>query len=274
MESISLNLTQWHRRQRRAKGEGNFLYVRYADDFVVLCNGTKAEALAMKEELREFLCTKGLTLSEEKTKVTHITEGFRFLGYQIIREIGGSGNMVPKVLIPEDTMKKFEEVFWGMAHWLGRKFKLSMPKVMRRDRRDNTIGYKTSTLVMPTDFKATRLLLKTWHNPYIASEQIIREELFTWDDLWSGDETRHGRMDLREEVIQLKGTTCVLNLPGICESNGNPLHPSEVEIHHDPARKRFKVKTEADRMKHLHPVCTSCHRARTKTDRKGLSRMT
>jgi hypothetical protein len=230
MESISLNLTQWHRRQRRAKGEGNFLYVRYADDFVVLCNGTKAEALAMKEELREFLCTKGLTLSEEKTKVTHITEGFRFLGYQIIREIGGSGNMVPKVLIPEDTMKKFahkmrrifapnthhdstrakisaanavirgwcnyyraissprdpfrkldEEVFWGMAHWLGRKFKLSMPKVMRRDRRDNTIGYKTSTLVMPTDFKATRLLLKTWHNPYIASEQIIREELLV---LW------------------------------------------------------------------------------------------
>src|SRR5215510_13341670 len=76
-------------------------------DFVVLCNGTKAEALAMKEELKDFLSTKGLTLSEEKTKVTHITEGFRFLGYQIIREIGGSGNMVPKVLIPEDTMKKF-----------------------------------------------------------------------------------------------------------------------------------------------------------------------
>ena len=56
--------------------------------FVVLCNGTKAEALAMKEELKEFLSTKGLTLSEEKTKITHITEGFKFLGYQIIREIG------------------------------------------------------------------------------------------------------------------------------------------------------------------------------------------
>ena len=323
MESTSLNLTPWQRRQRRAKGKGNFLYVRYADDFVVLCNGTEAEARAMKEELKELLRTMGLTLSEEKTKITHITEGFRFLGYRITREIGGGGNMVPKVLIPEDTMKKFahkmrrtfapsthhdsiraklsaanavirgwcnyyratssprdpfrkldNEVFWGMSHGLGRKFKLRMPNVMRKYRRENTIGYKTLTLAMPTDFKAKRLMLKTWHNPYTAQEQIIREALFTWDDLWSGDEDRHGRMDLREEVIALKGTVCVLHLPDICESNGQPLHPSEVEIHHDPARKRFKIKTEADRMKHLHPVCTSCHRAKTKIDRKVLSRMT
>jgi hypothetical protein len=207
MESTSLNLTQWQRRQRRAKGKGNFLYVRYADDFVVLCNGTEAEARAMKEELKELLGTMGLTLSEEKTKITHITEGFRFLGYRITREIGGSGNMVPKVLIPEDTMKKFahkmrrifapnthhdsihakisaanavirgwcnyyratssprdpfrkldNEVFWGMAHWLGRKFKLRMTKVMEKYRRDNTIGYKTWTRAMPTDFKANRLM--------------------------------------------------------------------------------------------------------------------
>ena len=39
----------------------------------------------MKEELGGFLSTMGLTLSEEKTKVTHITEGFDFLGYRIIR---------------------------------------------------------------------------------------------------------------------------------------------------------------------------------------------
>jgi RNA-directed DNA polymerase len=73
MESRYLNLTSKERFTRRKKGIGNYLYVRYADDFVVLCNGTKAEALAMKEELKELLSTMGLTLSEEKTKVTHIT---------------------------------------------------------------------------------------------------------------------------------------------------------------------------------------------------------
>jgi len=40
MESISLNLTMYQRHRRRVKGKGNFLYVRYADDFVVLCNGS------------------------------------------------------------------------------------------------------------------------------------------------------------------------------------------------------------------------------------------
>jgi RNA-directed DNA polymerase len=49
-------------------------------DLVVLCNGTKAQALDMKEELKDILDHMGLKLSEEKTKVTHITEGFKFLG--------------------------------------------------------------------------------------------------------------------------------------------------------------------------------------------------
>ncbi len=323
MESISLNLTMYQRRRRRVKGKGNFLYVRYADDFVVLCNGTKAETLAMKEELRGFLSTKGLMLSEEKTKVTHITEGFQFLGYRIIREIGSNGKMVAKVEIPERAMQRFQhtmrrilapnthndttkakihaanrvirgwcqyyrvtnspsipfkklnnEIFWEMAHWLGRKYRLSMTAVMQKYRKgSNTLGTKTAMLVMPTDVKAKWLISKTWHNPYTAKETIEREAIFTWNDIWSGNENRQGWMDLREEVISLKGTVCALNTPGICESNGEPLHPSEVEIDHIQPRARFKIKTEADRMKHLQPVCTSCHRAKTQTDRKVLSRM-
>src|SRR5438270_12738471 len=61
----------------------------------------------MKEELEELLSTMGLTLSEEKTKVTHITEGFKFLGFWIERSIGETGKMVPKVTIPESAIQKF-----------------------------------------------------------------------------------------------------------------------------------------------------------------------
>ena len=63
MESKYLNLTRSQRETRRKKGIGNVLYVRYADDFVVLCNGTKAEAHATKQEIGELLRTMGLTLS-------------------------------------------------------------------------------------------------------------------------------------------------------------------------------------------------------------------
>src|ERR687886_608177 len=82
---------------------------------------------------------------------------------------------------------------------------------------------------------------------------IIREKIIAFESLWLGNEDRDGYIDLREEVILLKGTTCYM-----C---GTVLHPSEVEIDHDTPRKRFKDTTEADRMKHLQPLCTSCHRA-------------
>ena len=62
----------------------------------------------MKEELGELLKTMGLTLSEEKTKVTHITEGFHFLGYRVIRKRGKNGNTVAKVEIPKAAVKKFQ----------------------------------------------------------------------------------------------------------------------------------------------------------------------
>src|SRR2546423_1706653 len=100
MESHYRHLTYRQREQRRRQGKGNYLYVRYADDFVVLCNGIRAEAQQMKEELGGLLAYMGLTLSAEKTKLTHITEGFTFLGSWIIRTTGQKGKMVPKVLIP------------------------------------------------------------------------------------------------------------------------------------------------------------------------------
>ena len=55
--------------------------VRYADDFVVVCK-SEPEAKQVKGEIAEHLLHKvGLTLSEEKTKITHIYKGFDFLGF-------------------------------------------------------------------------------------------------------------------------------------------------------------------------------------------------
>ena len=167
---------------------------------------------------------------------------------------------------PSKVFHRLEhEIFWGMAHWLGRKYKVSTPAVMRKYRRENTFGTKRTKLVQPTEYKAKRLKTTPWHNPYTAKEEILREKLFSVDNYWSGYEDRQGWMDLREEVMLLKGTTCY-----VC---GIELHPSEVEVDHTIPRTRFKDKTEADRMKHLQPICTSCHRAKTQTDLKVLSRM-
>ena len=62
--------------------------VRYADDFIVTGISKELLETEVKPHIQAFLGERGLTLSEEKTRVTHISEGFDFLG-QNIRKYDG-----------------------------------------------------------------------------------------------------------------------------------------------------------------------------------------
>ncbi|MDJ0771950.1 MAG: group II intron reverse transcriptase/maturase [Mastigocoleus sp. MO_167.B18] len=56
--------------------------VKYADDFVVFCESFEDAENAIKS-LTEWMKQRGLTLSDEKTKIVHLSEGFDFLGFNI-----------------------------------------------------------------------------------------------------------------------------------------------------------------------------------------------
>lgn len=64
---------------RRKKAKLNF--VRYADDFIISGSSREMLELEVIPVLNEFLGDRGLELSAEKTKVTHIKDGFDFLGF-------------------------------------------------------------------------------------------------------------------------------------------------------------------------------------------------
>ncbi len=84
---------RWHKRTPyerqyyvRKRGKGNYCMTRYADDFVIVGNGPIAEVRQIKEEVKTYLAEElYLELSEEKTKITHINDGFNFLGFHIQR---------------------------------------------------------------------------------------------------------------------------------------------------------------------------------------------
>jgi RNA-directed DNA polymerase len=59
--------------------------VRYADDFVVMVKGTSEHAEALWDEVGQVITPMGLRLSEAKTRVCHINDGFDFLGWRIQR---------------------------------------------------------------------------------------------------------------------------------------------------------------------------------------------
>jgi RNA-directed DNA polymerase len=84
--------TQADRTRRRRHGEALYRLVRYADDFVVMVSGTKAQAEELKSEAAAVLLPMGLRLSEAKTMIVHIDEGFDFLGFRIQRQLKRGSN--------------------------------------------------------------------------------------------------------------------------------------------------------------------------------------
>jgi len=96
--------------KRRRQGGYNIGYVRYADDFVVFCNGGIKDVEQLKDDIAAFLWDElHLTLSPEKTLVTHVTKGFDFLGFQFFLGKDGLGLMKPKVRIPFSRIEAVKE---------------------------------------------------------------------------------------------------------------------------------------------------------------------
>ena len=80
---------QGKRQDLRRKGHATYRLCRYADDLVLMVMGTRAQAEALLEQLAGRVEALGLKLKAEKTGVTHLEEGFVFLGQRIIRRAYG-----------------------------------------------------------------------------------------------------------------------------------------------------------------------------------------
>jgi RNA-directed DNA polymerase len=82
------------RHRRRLRGEATYRLIRYADDFIICVAGRREHAERLVAETERVIAPLGLALSGEKTTVTHVDEGFDFLGWRIKRDRGKSGRPV------------------------------------------------------------------------------------------------------------------------------------------------------------------------------------
>jgi group II intron reverse transcriptase/maturase len=76
LANITLNSLDWQLHEHGQR------FVRYADDFVVLCQ-TETQVREAFDLVQQHLTSLGLTLSAEKTKMNKFREGFAFLGFAI-----------------------------------------------------------------------------------------------------------------------------------------------------------------------------------------------
>lgn len=85
--------------------------IRYADDFVV--TATDRETLEdIRKMITGFLEERGLSLSEEKTVITHIDDGFDFLGFNV-RKYNGKLLIKPSRKGQKKLTEKLHEVVFS-----------------------------------------------------------------------------------------------------------------------------------------------------------------
>ncbi len=116
LSNVVLNKLDWflHKQGHHGNDEGyawkagrpNVRFVRYADDWCVfITRSSKGYAERLRDQIRELLTRQcGVELSMEKTRITHVRDGFDFLGFHLRLGIGQSGGHVPKVRVPRKAV--------------------------------------------------------------------------------------------------------------------------------------------------------------------------
>jgi group II intron reverse transcriptase/maturase len=131
LSNIALDHLDWF-----LEGQG-FIFVRYADDFVILCK-TKPEAERALELVQAFLKEMELEDSPEKTKIRHFSQGFDFLGFTIKNR---------SVQMRTKSKEKFQNTIRGIttrSHNLDKEVIVKLNRVIRGT--VNYFGTRFSTM--------------------------------------------------------------------------------------------------------------------------------
>jgi RNA-directed DNA polymerase len=147
-----------------AKFKEEVKFIRYADDFVITGRTKELLELGVKPIIEKFLAERGLKLSATKTRVTHIDEGFDFLG-QNVRKYKG------KLLIKPSpaSIKKFTR------------------KVLRSIKENKSA--KTVSLI-----SLLNPILRGWgnyHRHVVSKECFKRIDYIIWRAIWRWANRRH-----------------------------------------------------------------------------------
>ena len=165
--------------------------VRYADDFIITGNSKELLEEEVKPCVEAFLAERGLELSQEKTKITHISEGFDFLG-QNVRKYDGKLLIKPSA----KNVKAFLD---------------SVRETIRVNR-----SAKQETLI-----DLLNPMIRGWanyHRHVVAKKTYAAVDHHIWQALWRWARRRHPNKSCRmgsAEILPDSGSPAL----GVCDSN-------------------------------------------------------
>ncbi len=167
----------------RAKKTGlKMNMVRYADDFIITGYSKEWLEQEVKPAVVEFLAERGLVLSPEKTKITHIGAGFDFLGWNI-RKYHGKLLTKPSKANVRAHLDKIREIIKANA-----------------------------TAKQVNVIRLLNPVLRGWanyHRHVVAKETFARVDANVWSMLWRWAVRRHpnkGPRWVKAKYFKTRGT--------------------------------------------------------------------
>jgi len=144
-------------------------FIRYADDFLVTAP-SKEVAEEIRERIRIFLAERGLELSESKTLVTHINDGFDFLGWSF-RKYDGTLLIKPSRKSTRRIISKIREIVHKAAAWTQEELIKTLNPVIT--------GWAN------------------YHRHVVSKETFQKLDNIVWNMLWKWAKRRHPKKGRR-----------------------------------------------------------------------------
>jgi RNA-directed DNA polymerase len=145
--------------------------VRYADDFVITANTKALLENEVQPWVEQFLSIRGVELSKEKTRITHINTGFDFLGWNFRKYVPESPNKKAKLLIKPST--KNAQTFY---------------------RKVDEIIKNSGTMTQDALIGQLNPVLRGWaeyHSPVVAKETFNTLDYHIFWRIWRWAKRRH-----------------------------------------------------------------------------------
>ena len=196
--------------------------VRYADDFIITGHSKAWLEREVKPAVVEFPARRGLVLSPEKTKITHINEGFDFLGWNI-RKYNGKLLTKPSKANIKAHLDKIREVIKG-----------------------------NKTAKQANLIRLLNPVLRGWanyHSHVVAKKTFARIDANVWSMLWRWAARRHpekGARWVKDRYFKTRGTRNWVFAATEEKEDGTKRELTLLLESDTPIRRHVKIKADAN----------------------------
>lgn len=196
--------------------------VRYADDFIITGNSKEWLEHEVKPVVVELLAERGLVLSPEKTKITHIREGFDFLGWNI-RKYHDKLLMKPSKANVKAHLDKIREVING-----------------------------NKTAKQANLIRLLNPVLRGWanyHSHVVAKKAFDKVDTYVWSMLWQWATRRHptkGNRWIKEKYFKTRGTRSWVFAATEKQEDGKSREFILLKESDTPIQRHIKIKADAN----------------------------